>query len=62
MIDYLALTIGHALMAFAFWQLFGRERVDTDPLIESIKAANKQARKQARDAGRAKPRHKAEEA
>ncbi|GMN03428.1 hypothetical protein [Erythrobacter sp. MTPC3] len=61
MIDYLALTIGHALMAFAFWQLFGRERVDTDPLIEGIKEANTKTRKQLRGAGRRQSRAKAEE-
>lgn len=38
MIDYLALAIGHGLMAIALLRLVLREDCDADPLIEGLKA------------------------
>lgn len=52
MIDYIALSIGHGLMAFAMWHLFMREGVDVDPLIGGIKSAEKAIRKSTSAAGR----------
>lgn len=52
MIDYLALTIGHGLLALAFWRLFLRDSVDRDPLLEQIRQAEADNRKRTSAAGR----------
>ena len=52
MIDYIALSIGHGLLAFACWHLFMRPGVDVDPLIGSIKDAEKANRNATSLAGR----------
>ena len=52
MIDYIALSLGHGLMAYAFWHLFMRPGVDVDPLIGGIKDAEKTNRKLKSVAGR----------
>lgn len=56
MIDYIALTIGHGLLAYAFWHLFMRDGVDSDPLIEAIKTEEKANRKTTSATGRAAAR------
>ena len=45
MIDYLALTIGHGLLAFALWHLVLRDGLDADPLLENLKADEQANRK-----------------
>jgi len=45
MIDYIALSLGHGLMAYALWHLFMRPGVDVDPLIGGIQDAEKANRK-----------------
>ena len=52
MIDYIALSIGHGLLALAFWHLFMRRSVDVDPLIEEIREAEAANRKLTSTAGR----------
>ncbi|WP_234029608.1 hypothetical protein [Erythrobacter sp. THAF29] len=52
MIDYLALTIGHGLLALAFWHLFLRDSVDRDPLLDEIRQAEADNRKRTSNAGR----------
>ena len=52
MIDYIALSLGHGLLAIALWRLFMRDAVDADPLIESIRAEEQANRKAIREAGR----------
>ena len=52
MIDYIALTIGHALLALALWRLAVRECVDHDPLLGGIREAEEANRKAAKEAGR----------
>lgn len=52
MIDYIALTIGHGLLAFAFWHLFLRAGTDVDPLIDEIRSAEKANRDVTSAAGR----------
>ncbi len=47
MIDYIALTIGHALLGLAFWHLFGRDSVDSDPLIDAIESDADDKRREA---------------
>lgn len=56
MIDYIALSIGHALLGLAFWHLFGRDSVDSDPLIAGIEDAARDRRREAieRQRGRQK--------
>lgn len=53
MIDYIALSIGHGLLAIAFWHLFMRDGVDVDPLIDELHQAEKANRKATSIAGRA---------
>lgn len=57
MIDYIALSIGHGLLAYAFWHLFMRAGVDVDPLIGEIRDAEKANRKAISFAGRNARRH-----
>lgn len=45
MIDYFALALGHGLIAVALLRLVLREGLDTDPLIEQIKADTLENRK-----------------
>ncbi len=52
MIDYIALSIGHGLLAYAFWHLFMRAGVDVDPLISEIRDAEKANRKASSASGR----------
>ena len=56
MIDYIALAIGHGLMAIALLRLALREDLDSDPLVRQLKedaAANRKAASTAaRDAAR----------
>ncbi|TRD11215.1 hypothetical protein FGU71_04675 [Erythrobacter insulae] len=52
MIDYIALSVGHGLLAFAFWHLFMRSGVDVDPLIGDIRDAEKANRQATSIAGR----------
>lgn len=61
MIDYIALTIGHGLMAFAFWHLFMRADVDVDPLLDEIRSAEKANRQLTSAAGRNAVRRAAHE-
>ncbi|MEM1197450.1 MAG: hypothetical protein AAGH57_15215 [Pseudomonadota bacterium] len=60
MIDNIALSIGHGLLALAFFRLVWREGLDADPLLESFKRKERerlQARSQAgRQARRAAQR------
>lgn len=60
MIDYIALSIGHGLLALAFLRLVWRDGLDADPLLESFKRKEReqlQARSQAgRQARRAAQR------
>ena len=52
MIDYIALSLGHGLIAYALWRLFMRADVDFDPLIGGIQDEMRQNRMQASAAGR----------
>jgi hypothetical protein len=59
MIDYIALAIGHGLLAFALIHLFLREEVDVDPLIDGIKAQMRHNRMQSSSTGRSARRRAA---
>ena len=54
MIDYLALTIGHALLAIALLRLFPRDGLDVDPVLERFakdaREHRKSQRRRAKDA------------
>jgi hypothetical protein len=52
MIDHIALSIGHALIAIALVRLFLREAVDIDPLIGALRDQLRQKRMAASGAGR----------
>ncbi len=52
MIDYLALALGHGLLAIALLRLVMREGLDEDPLIGSIKDETQANRKATSVAGR----------
>lgn len=52
MIDYFALALGHGLIAVAMLRLVLREGLDSDPLIEQIKAEAQENRKATSIAGR----------
>ena len=52
MIDYLALTIGHALIALTMVRLFMRADVDVDPLIGGLQDQMRANQKNASAAGR----------
>ncbi|MEM7702585.1 MAG: hypothetical protein AAF251_11660 [Pseudomonadota bacterium] len=45
MIDYLALSIGHGLLAVAFLRLALRDGLDIDPLLGGFKRRNAERRK-----------------
>lgn len=59
MIDYIALAIGHGLLAFALIHLFLRDGVDVDPLIDGIKEQMRQNRMQSSSTGRSARRRAA---
>jgi hypothetical protein len=61
MIDYIALSIGHGLLAYAFWCLFMRERVDVDPLLDEIQSTERANRKANSAAARAAARRELSE-
>lgn len=46
MIDYIALTIGHALLGLAFWRLFGRDSLDHDPLLSDLQNEAREKRRE----------------
>lgn len=52
MIDYLALTIGHALITLTMVRLFMRADVDVDPLIGGLQDQMRANQKDASAAGR----------
>jgi hypothetical protein len=56
MIDYLALAIGHGLLAIALLRLVIRPGIDADPLIAAIRKAGKDERKAKSSAGRSAAR------
>ena len=58
MIDYIALSLGHGLIAYALWCLFMRREVDFDPLIGGIQEEMRQNRMEASAAGRNAKRRK----
>jgi hypothetical protein len=53
MIDYIALGLGHGLIAFVLVRLFMRHDVDFDPLIGSFQDKQRDNRNGSRAAGRA---------
>ena len=53
MIDYIALSIGHALLGIAVLRLVMRHDLDVDLLIDSFKQKDRDRRKQLSKAGRA---------
>ena len=52
MIDYIALALGHGLLAIALLRLMMRDGLDTDPLISRIKAETDDNRQAASASGR----------
>lgn len=52
MIDYLALALGHGLLAIALLRLVMRAGLDEDPLIAAIRKAGADERKAKSSAGR----------
>ncbi|TAD82696.1 MAG: hypothetical protein EAY70_03140 [Sphingomonadales bacterium] len=56
MIDYLALSIGHGLLAIALLRLVMRDSLDTDPLIHDLKAETTRNRQAASGSGRSTAR------
>ncbi len=54
MIDYIALSIGHGVLAIAFLRLVMRDGLDVDPLLDGFKQAALERRKARSKAGRAK--------
>ncbi len=52
MIDYIALALGHGLLAIALLRLVMRPGLDEDPLIEAIKTETEGNRKTTSAAGR----------
>lgn len=55
MIDYLALSIGHGLLALAFLRLVLREGLNLDPLLGSFKRRNTDRRKERASKSRREP-------
>ncbi|MEO0419379.1 MAG: hypothetical protein AAF249_10970 [Pseudomonadota bacterium] len=55
MIDYLALSIGHGLLAVAFFRLVLRDGLDLDPLLAAFKRREAE-RREARRSKRAPKR------
>ena len=58
MIDYIALAIGHGLLAIALLRLVMREGLDVDPLLDSFKQKERDKRKARSNAARAERRRK----
>lgn len=56
MIDYIALSIGHGLMAIVLLRLFMNRDVDFDPLIEGVRDKMRENRMEASSAGRSAKR------
>lgn len=52
MIDYFALALGHGLLAIALLRLVWRDDLDVDPLLDELKSADREQRKQASVAAR----------
>ncbi|MEM7666783.1 MAG: hypothetical protein AAF250_13080 [Pseudomonadota bacterium] len=52
MIDYFALALGHGLLAIALLRLVWRDDLDVDPLLDELKNAEREQRKQASVAAR----------
>ena len=59
MIDYAALTFGHALLLYAFWHLFLDPDLEADPAREAQKAIKREGRAAKSAAGRAAARRAA---
>ncbi|MDJ0978304.1 MAG: hypothetical protein QNI87_07190 [Erythrobacter sp.] len=55
MIDYIALSIGHGLLALAFLRLAARGQVDVDPLLEKLRKTNQQRQASRRSKPGTKP-------
>ena len=53
MIDYLALAIGHGLLALALLRLVMRKDLDVDPLLDGFKQEARKRRQERSKAGRA---------
>ncbi len=62
MIDYIALSIGHGLIAIALLRLVMRDGLDVDPLLESFREKERERRKARSNAGRAARRRSKPEA
>ena len=60
MIDYLALSIGHGLLAIGFLRLVMREGLNVDPLLERFRQTEKARRKARLEAARARRGKRAE--
>ncbi len=56
MIDYIALSIGHGVLAIALLRLVMRDGLDVDPLLDGLRQAALERRKARVDARRAKRR------
>ena len=56
MIDYIALSIGHFLLAIALLRLVMRDGLDVDPLLARFKEREEERRKATKAAGRASRR------
>ena len=54
MIDYLALAIGHGLLAIGFLRLVMREGLNVDPLLDGFKQRETERRKARRAAAQAR--------
>ncbi len=54
MIDYIALSIGHGILAIAFLRMFLRDGLDVDPLLERLRQAEDERRKSRSRTGRAR--------
>ena len=52
MIDYIALGLGHGLIAIALVRMFLRSEVDYDPLIEGLRETMRRTRMESSTAGR----------
>jgi len=55
MIDYLALSIGHGLLAVAFLRLVMRDGLDVDPLLGAFKQRETDRRKERASKSRRAP-------
>lgn len=56
MIDYIALFIGHGLIAIALLRLVMRDGLDVDPLLGTFRENERERRKARSNAGRAAKR------